>query len=381
MLQENKNANDGVIKAVQATKDTFAYNDDYEVLDYLLPLYEDIIPSPKAPPQFTVVSTLYDCSEGIPLAVEILNDKDRPEPLTCAYVLKQLLTHAANTFPEITYVVGDNTFCTLETITTVRQLGKHVIAGVPASCKEAKALINQYPQLKDHLEPLVPLDNRRKAFYGCLQRGQLYGGNVNLLLVYTPPLKGRSNTFKTRAQKEKKDLSKKLSAQFASSEDFVATVSKQQTKAKYCKITVQDAALAAAIEAAAQATTNTKKRTTQKKGSKAATATAFVTPEVTVEISEDMLDLAMNIHNCHVLFCTDFDISASEIYGFYKSSKEQTSMWNRFPSRQLILPSKILEQAPNCADGIVSMMAIIAALCRIYEQIVKVNMKLEFIEQ
>lgn len=201
------------------------------------------ITSPKIPPVINVVGTLRENGAGTPLTTVTINDKDKPEPLTCAYMIQQLLQQAAETFPDITYVVGGNAFCDLDCITTVRQLGKHLIASIPANCAEAQALVDQYPQLKASLKKIY--EKKPQPVYGCVQRGELFGVPVNLLLVYAPTEKSTSETFGKKAKKEQQNLTNKLLEQ-KSQEKFMATFSKLQAKAKYCKMELLEPELAQA---------------------------------------------------------------------------------------------------------------------------------------
>lgn len=88
------------------------------------------------------------------------------------------------------------------------------------------------------------------------------------------------------------------------------------------------------------------------------------------------MEKAMVNHCCHVLFSTDLNASASEIYLHYKNSTLITPLWESFAEKSLALPPEYFDKAAlkESADGVITLMEIVAAL----HHILGLNVDMQF---
>lgn len=353
---------------------------------------EQLVPPTNAKPQIHVLGTLCANLASFPLT-NILIPQKTPAPLPCVDVVQQLLSKIVTTFPSVKYVFGHEALCSAEAITCVRQLGMNLVIAFPNNRKEAKALINQYPQFKDRLEFLEEEEDGHVT-YGYVQQGEICGEPVNFLLLNSHKKLNSSKTFGTKAKSEQKKITAKLKNKFFSVDDFLATVSKLQAQAKYCKIELKDENLAAALEGIANTSTNKRsarsaKVKTKVKVSEATSlhdlaretesltsstnttaTTAIVTPKFKVTISEDMKDLAWFKRGCNVFICTDLTCkSAADCAKPLKELVNWSPIWKTFPKLRFVLPSKYLLKDPKCSEGILTLMMLIVTLNKMVDLI------------
>lgn len=379
-----------------------------------------VVPSPKATPKVHVLSSLCDNITGLPLTNVLIPQDEASKPLTCDYVIKQLLSKTTEAFPSVKYIVGDESLCSSKTFIQVCKSGKHLLAKVPQRSLKAKALIAQYPQFKDQLEFIAKNKNdpNGNGIYGHVQQGEMFDRPVNFLLIYTPnsnqvKITGSSIPYKS----EKKHITKKLSAQFDSREDFVATVSQLQAKAQFCRIVIKDKAINAEVQAAVDAIV-AKKRTVKVQNSKAtsskskrtdttatpvasvataaktaltattatitasaltstaASSPAFVTPTFKFEIAKDKTEPYEISRYCQVFVCTDLEAKRpAELFNMVNDVLSQPSLWDCFPRMSLALAAKHVRKDLSNSEGIITLMLLIATLQTLAKFIPKANPK------
>lgn len=374
----------GVIEPLDVHKATFGANGQ----PFFVRGQDRFMPASATTKQIHLIGTLQDNVTGFPVSYVIAKREDVPQPLTCTHMAQQLFSQVFNqilfSFRSIKYLVGDENFCTAETIDLVRQFKIDLIAQLPDSCQELQDLLAQYPQFKDQLQPL-DLDAKTKANIDCSQNAtiysyvqsvELYGKPVKLFFIFAPERKTSIDSFWPKVYKEQQDLNKKLSAKFTSQKDFVAMVSQLQAKAKYCRIVVQDPNIAAAIKVAmaqteadvattakvAKTAKAAKGRKTKAKAATSEPTTPFVKPAVTVEISTKQMEQTLSSPCCYVLVCTNVDASASEVFHQYVCLKSHPSLWECFPNQDFVFSAKYLREQPECCDGILAYMSVVDIL-------------------
>lgn len=303
-----------------------------------------------------IVGMMADAKDGIPLAM-VTRSGNASDRQTFCEMAESLLTPLIKEFDAIRYVIGDSALCTRNSFDAVMRHGRFVITRVPDTFVVVRDMIKTIDEKElEALDPDMAPEGQPKVFK---KQAMLFGHAASLVLVHNPNLSDqKKETLMRHAQKEMRTLTDQLKKRFKCEADALAHVEDLKKQCKYCHIHQKmvgdkDNRVPLIEKQETYGTRGRPSKEAMAAGKKLKSARAVCS----VSIDEEYMDTLVAQECRYVLVCTDTELDARQILGFYKRNFLIESIWARLKSKQLSLESFYFKRVDRI-EGLLTMMAV-----------------------